>query len=451
MDKASDTQLAIIGSGISGLTSAFFILKKYPNLKISIFEAEDEVSQKASFANGGQISVGGALSWHSLNNIRKAIKWNLKNEITPFKLNGFFSKVNAEKRKFLTSFALKTLTPFFYRKTSTKAVKFGIESEVILSKFLARLEHDQDDAIKNSLVASDKGMLSLFFNKKEFKRAKKDSEKIFLKAGYKIDFLNSQQIYEFEPRLKSIKATYLSAILSHKDFSLDVHSCSLTLKKILQNSGVNFYFNKQLESLEFKNNSWDLSFSDLSKPSEVAERLSNMSFDRVLIAAGVNSYQLLDKVRPVNLNFKKFLTADRVYPIKGHSITLELDVEQAKIVARRPITDTEARIVYSYLMPDSYNLKPRIRIAGLAHLEGYDTEVKIDAVEHLISWLRKTFPQLKFSNKEVQSFACLRPMMPDMTPQAILVAQGLFLNTGGGNLGWTHAFALGRKISDIFI
>ena len=65
---SSKKRVAIIGAGIAGVTTAYFLAKK--DYKIQMFDPEG-VAWKCSYANGGQISVCNAEVWNTYDNVLK--------------------------------------------------------------------------------------------------------------------------------------------------------------------------------------------------------------------------------------------------------------------------------------------------------------------------------------------------------------------------------------------
>jgi D-amino-acid dehydrogenase len=94
-------------------------------------------------------------------------------------------------------------------------------------------------------------------------------------------------------------------------------------------------------------------------------------------------------------------------------------------------------------------LGDRIRVGGMAELDGYDTTLRPSrrsTLEHVVTDL---YP----NGGDVQkaSFWCgLRPMTPD-GPPVIGRARydNLWLNTGHGTLGWTMSCGSGRVLADM--
>jgi D-amino-acid dehydrogenase len=137
-----------------------------------------------------------------------------------------------------------------------------------------------------------------------------------------------------------------------------------------------------------------------------------------------------------------------VYPVKGYSITVNLDDQTSQGGAPMvSLLDDKAKIVTSRLGRD------RFRVAGTAEFNGENRDIRADRVNPLVDWVATHFPEV--STESCVPWAGLRPMMPNMMPR---VGQGghdrVFYNTGHGHLGWTlspaTAEAIGTKIAARF-
>jgi len=151
------------------------------------------------------------------------------------------------------------------------------------------------------------------------------------------------------------------------------------------------------------------------------EQQNRDTFDGVVICAGVGSRELAAKL------------GDRVniYPVKGYSITVELDDEASRKAAPTvSLLDDATKLVTSRLGDG------RFRVAGTAEFNGYNRNIRDDRIKPLTRWVEECFPGV--STRRVVPWAGLRPMLPNMMPR---VGAGrlptVFYNTGHGHLGWT--------------
>ncbi|MGB0163616.1 MAG: FAD-dependent oxidoreductase, partial [Candidatus Puniceispirillaceae bacterium] len=132
-----------------------------------------------------------------------------------------------------------------------------------------------------------------------------------------------------------------------------------------------------------------------------------------------------------------------IYPVKGYSITVELNDESSQAAAPTvSLLDDAAKIVTARLGKD------RFRVAGTAEINGINYDIRSDRIAPLTRWVEENFP--KVSTETVIPWAGLRPMMPSMMPR-IGPGQkpGVFYNTGHGHLGWTLSCISAQMVGDM--
>ena len=103
--------------------------------------------------------------------------------------------------------------------------------------------------------------------------------------------------------------------------------------------------------------------------------------------------------------------------------------------------DDQAKIVTS-------TLGTRFRVAGTAELDGENYDIRPDRIQPLLNWVHINFP--KISTDDYSSWACLRPMTPNMMPITKRSDKNIkvYYNTGHGHLGWTLAPYTAKLISE---
>ena len=191
------------------------------------------------------------------------------------------------------------------------------------------------------------------------------------------------------------------------DWTGDIHKFCYELANVLKNKyGVKFLYNWKIKHLEEV--SW---------------------YDAVVICNGVGSVQLAKTVGD----------SIDIYPVKGYSITIN-NVDP-KFLPKVSLLDDQAKIVTS-------TLGNRFRVAGTAELAGENYDIRRDRIEPLLEWVHTNFP--KINTHDYTSWACLRPMTPDMMPITKRSDKNskVFYNTGHGHLGWTLAPYTAKLISE---
>jgi D-amino-acid dehydrogenase len=156
------------------------------------------------------------------------------------------------------------------------------------------------------------------------------------------------------------------------------------------------------------------------------------TYDGIVVSAGVHSRSIAASL------------SDRVniYPVKGYSITVQLDDAQSQLAAPHvSILDDKAKVVTSRLGAN------RFRIAGTAEFNGYNYDIRDDRVKPLVKWCEKLFPNIR--TEHAVPWAGLRPMMPNMMPRVGAgKAKGVYYNTGHGHLGWTLSAITAEMVAD---
>jgi D-amino-acid dehydrogenase len=76
--KSSATSIAVIGGGITGVTTAYALAKR--GFTVTLFEKNRYAAMETSFANGGQLSASNAEVWNHWSTILKGMKWMLKSD-----------------------------------------------------------------------------------------------------------------------------------------------------------------------------------------------------------------------------------------------------------------------------------------------------------------------------------------------------------------------------------
>ena len=106
------------------------------------------------------------------------------------------------------------------------------------------------------------------------------------------------------------------------------------------------------------------------------------------------------------------------------------------------LTDESRRIVCS-------RLGSRLRIAGTAELNGFDTNVRPERIAGILAWAQSRFPGA-IDIERAEHWAGLRPATPGNVP---LIGRGrranLWLNTGHGTLGWTLSCGSAAALAEL--
>ncbi|UFZ06172.1 D-amino acid dehydrogenase [Bradyrhizobium ontarionense] len=415
MSTPENTHVAVIGAGITGITTAYNLAKR--GCRVTIFDRHPYAAMETSFANGGQLSVSNAEVWNSWATVWKGIKWMT----TP----GAPLLVNPTPTWHKISWMMEFIANIpRYEENTVTTVRMALEARAHLRKIAADEGIDFD--------CEDRGILHFYETKKEFDSAAGVSA-LLAKGGLERRTVTPSEMKAIEPALRG---NYYGGFYTPSDFTGDIHKFTIGLAKACERLGVAMRLSDEVLSVSASDRgvtvisqSTEPQLEKTAPPTEVHQ------FDRIVVCAGVLSRQ-----------FARAL-GDRVniYPVKGYSITLQLseksDQEAAPWVS---LLDDAAKIVSSRLGPT------RLRVAGTAEYNGYNRDIRAERISPLINWCRAHFPGL--STRQSVPWTGLRPMMPDMLPR---VGRGknprVFYNTGHGHLGWTLATATADAVSALVV
>ena len=81
-------RIAIIGAGITGVTSAYALSKL--GYQVTVYDRQRYPAMETSYANGGQLSASNAEVWNSTATVLKGLRWMWRKN-APLLLNPKFS------------------------------------------------------------------------------------------------------------------------------------------------------------------------------------------------------------------------------------------------------------------------------------------------------------------------------------------------------------------------
>jgi D-amino-acid dehydrogenase len=391
--KSSARSIAVIGGGITGVTTAYALAKR--GFTVTLFEKNRYAAMETSFANGGQLSASNAEVWNHWSTILKGMKWMLKSD-APLLVN---PKPSWHKLSWFLEFIGNIPQ---YERNTVESARLAIAARQHL--FAWAQEEGVDFDLKKE------GILHIYRDKKGFEHAGEVS-KMLAQGGLPRRAVTPSEMKTIEPTLAG---TYYGGYFTESDSTGDIHKFTTGMAIAAERLGVKCLYGQDVLSLH----------SDGSKAEvTVAESDGHVThqFDGLVVCAGVQSRsfaaQLGDRVN--------------IYLVKGYSITVNLPDAQSQ--ASAPIVsllDDETKLVTSRLGLD------RFRVAGIAEFNGYNKDIRADRIRPLIEWVNQCFPGI--NTRQVVPWAGLRPMMPNMMPR---VGRGkltnVFYNTGHGHLGWT--------------
>lgn len=405
-------KIAVIGAGVSGVTSAYSLLEAGHNA--ILIDRHRYPAMETSFANGGQLSASNSEVWNNPTTVVKALRWILRRD-APLLLN---PRPSWHKYSWLAEFLWNVRC---YRNHTIETVRLAIEARKYLFAIAAR-ENIAFDVER-------RGILHIVHDKAQFDAGLAVNE-LLRAGGLERHPVTSEEIARIEP---AVTAHYYGGFYTPSDATGDIHKFTRGLAAACIRKGARILQDTDVQSIACLGNRFRISCRKQTVSSVESERAGEtleLEVDKVVVCAGVESRRLAG------------MLGDRVniYPVKGYSITVHLDDPESQRVAPRvSLLDEAAKIVTSRLGTD------RFRIAGTAELNGFNRDIRADRIEPLCRWVRQNFPAV--STASVVPWAGLRPMMPSMMPLVRAGRrQGVYYNTGHGHLGWTLAAATAARL-----
>ncbi len=397
-------RIAVIGGGITGITTAYTLAKR--GLDVTVFEKHRYAAMETSFANGGQLSASNAEVWNNWQTVLKGMKWMMRPD-APLLVN---PKPSWHKLSWFAEFIAAIPQ---YEQNTTETARLAIAAREHL------FEWAKEEGIDFDL--KKQGILHIYRDKAGFDHAAKVS-KLLAAGGLERRAVTPDEMKAIEPTLAG---NYYGGFFTESDSTGDIHKFTHGLAEAILRLGVKTQYGHTVTELSADQNSAWVTAHD-------GKEQHRDTFDGVVICAGVGSRALAAKL------------GDRVniYPVKGYSITVELNDEASQKAAPSvSLLDDATKIVTSRLGDG------RFRVAGTAEFTGYNRDIRDDRIRPLTRWVEECFPGV--STRRVIPWAGLRPMLPNMMPR---VGAGrlptVFYNTGHGHLGWTLSAITATMLAD---
>ena len=391
--------VAVIGGGITGVTTAYALAKR--GMHVTLIERHRYAAMETSYANGGQLSASHAEVWNHKATVLNALKWMARRD-APLLLN---PTPGWHKLSWFAAFL--AAMPDYERNTiATTRMAIAARDHLFAWAQEENIDFDHRRA----------GILHVYRERAGFERAARVS-RLLAQGGLQRRAVTPHEMRAIEPALHG---DFYGGYYTDSDSTGDIHKFTSGLAGACARLGVACRYDTQVTALAREHGKVRVSAGG-----------DSTVFDAVVICAGTASRAMAATLGD-HVN---------VYPVKGYSITVQLDDDASRAAAPKvSLLDDATKLVSSRLGED------RLRVAGTAEFNGINHDIRADRIRPLLQWVAQCFPGVH--TRKVIPWAGLRPMLPDMLPKVGRgKAPGVYYNTGHGHLGWTLAAATAELVA----
>ncbi|XOB63182.1 NAD(P)/FAD-dependent oxidoreductase [Campylobacterota bacterium DY0563] len=392
--------IIVIGGGIVGLCSAYFLQKS--GRKVTIID-ENDITDSTSFGNAGLLSAfdKSPLSYPGV--VSNTLKLMLRGQ-SPAVIH---PSLDPKVYKWLINFMLNANE----KRTKKTMMLFEKYGEISLNLYEKMVNEDKLD-----FDFHRDGMLSVFTEDKSYNERLKKYDYVD-EDRFKI--LDKNQLKEYLPSANIDKIK--GAILFKKNARFDPGLTMLELKRYLMEAGVEFILNEKIESIRVEAKEVKHLVSSKNNFYEAEHYIMTTGYQTILAS-----------------KCKKDLM---MTPAKGYSITFEMDKEFT------PKVSTIFNDLFVVMTPRRND----VRFTSKLEIGSDDTNV----VQKQIDSIKKNFFEYnkKFEMRNEKYWTGFRPLTPNDIP---LIGRDEDINnlTYGMGLGWlgmTFGPAIGTIINDLVV
>ena len=405
-------RVCVLGAGIAGLATAYELNRAGHDVTVI------DRAQPGSGASGGN---GSQLSYSYVQPLADPGIWAqlpklLLSPSSPLKIR---PQLDVHQWRWGLQF-LAACNAAMSRSTTVALLQLAAESRQGFDAMLAKEKLLVDFA--------NTGKLVLFSTAQSFAAAQRQML-LQRQMGSVQEAVSSERCVEIEPALASYAPSIMGAIYTRSECAADCQKTCDGLVTLLRQRGVRFLLDTPVERI----------LTSANRVVAIKTSQGEIGADQFVMALGAAS-------APLARQLGVYLP---IYPLKGYSITVDVDEQTALAPHSAPfvsVTDSARKVVFA-------RIGSRLRVAGMAELAGYDTQVSPRQIESLKASTQALFPQCsKFV--ELNPWAGLRPATPNALPLIGKHPKGpanLVFNVGHGALGFTLAFGSAARVVKLFV
>lgn len=393
-------KVVIIGGGIMGVCSAYFLNKE--GHEVTIID-KSNFSSGASFVNAGYITPSHIISLAAPGIITKGLKW-MFNPSSPF-----YVKPRLDKDFLQWAWAFK--------RSSTKQ---KVAQSIPVIKDINILSRELYIAMKSSgdldFHYEHKGLLMAYKHDKAGEQEWEVGKKA-IQLGLKVENLTAKEVEILEPKANlNIKG----AVYFHSDAHMTPGGFMKNMLAYLKSQGVAILAEEEVKDIIISNNSIK----------KVITNKQEITADEFVMAAGSWSPLISKK-----LGIKMLLQ-----PGKGYRINV---AQETNITI--PAVLLEAKVAVT-------PMNGFTRFSGTMEIDKINHKINPIRVNAIANSASEYYKGLQISTEDKEAAQCgLRPVTPDGLPYIGKTTQynNLTFATGHAMMGWSLGPATGKLVSEI--
>jgi len=393
-------EIVIIGGGIIGLCSAYYLHKE--GHQVTIVD-QSPMDAGASYVNAGYLTPSHIIPLAAPGMMKKGIKW-MFDPSSPLYIK---PRLNAHFLQWSWAFN-KSCTP----KNVEKCIPAIRDINLFSRDLFTDIKHQE--GFKFQLER--KGLLMLC-QTNEMLEEEIEVGHLAKNAGLPVKELSKEELHKLEP---NVKINAKGAVLYECDAHTTPNVFMEEMKSYLKNAGVIFHKNEKIEDISLTN----------GKITSISSSNATYKADEFVLAAGSWS-KLLSK----KLGIKLLLEGGKGYRINAKR---ELGITTPAILAEAKVAVTP--------------MQGFTRFAGTMEVAGINHDINPVRVNAIANAANQYYPEVKITEAEKSNVACgLRPVSPD--GMAYIGKSGkcsnLTIATGHAMMGWSIGPATGKLVSEI--
>jgi D-amino-acid dehydrogenase len=384
------SKVLVIGGGVVGLTSAWWLLQAGHH--VTVLEREAEVGSMASYRNGGQLSYRYVSPLADAGVPLKALHWLFQPD-GPLR---FRPEADLRQWRWLAQF-LRNCNATSNSRTTATLLQLGELSRHAMSELSLNLPLSE-------FSWRDAGKLVVYRSPRLFERAA-------ARAATDAQVWTPADTAAREPALAALQGDLAGGIFNSGEAVADCHAFCLALaQRLREHPRFEGVLRGQARAL----------LTGRGTVIGLDTSIGMLGADHYVLAAGIES-------RDLAASAGIYLP---LYPLKGYSLTAPIRAQD--VAPEISVTDFERKVLYARINGD-------LRVAAMVDMVGADRSIDPRRVQGLVRLAKEAMPGAA-DYDHAQAWAGLRPATPNSAP--IIGAtrrDNLWLNVGHGPLGFTFA------------